>query len=248
MQVLGLDQALEGLLDRELHPAVSKIRWPCSVLATVNFSRYAAVAASSHGRLRLGDNLVMLQDCSLVLISQREAEYLLRADRLLRQQGKSMIAAVTNLAFVRWRHPAALVWTLGRSARSFSPILPQHALGASMKFESSAQYDCIARNVVATQLFNGETDFEHQDALAGAAADAGHSTDQGKERKGAVCSLLFVSTEDGQADTTGAMAGTAKQLVQARQRSVFWEGSCLEALCKEAIDRQLFREAPQRVS
>lgn len=101
MQEHTLKKALEGLVDPKLHPAVSKIRWPDSVRATVNFSRYAA--ASVHGRLRLGDHLMMLPDGSILLISQREAEYLLRTERLLRKQGTAVSAEFSNLALVRWR-------------------------------------------------------------------------------------------------------------------------------------------------
>jgi hypothetical protein len=127
MQVQGLGKAIQPLLGDE-HAAVNKISWPTSVVATENFSRYADgdIETSSHGRLRHANHLAISSDGSIVALSNREAEYLLRADRSLRQSGKqqSMQVAITHLAFIRWLHPAAA--STDPQAPS-SVLLPWHA-------------------------------------------------------------------------------------------------------------------------
>lgn len=47
--------------------------------------------------------------------------------------------------------------------------------------------------------------------------------------------------EDEAVDASAQMEG-ARQLVEARQRLLYWEGSDLEDLCKRSVDEQQFKE------
>lgn len=77
-QVHDLGTALQVLMDSNQHTIASKIPWQRSVVVTANFSRCAEGQCS--GRLRQAEHLAILPDCSIVGISSREAEYLLRAE------------------------------------------------------------------------------------------------------------------------------------------------------------------------
>ena len=243
LQVDGLAQAFRPLLDPvEQRDCVSKIAWPSAISATHNF--YCAVndyEASYHGRLRQIGDVAILQDSSMVALSHRESEYLLRADRKLRQQGKLAFikVAITSLDFLRWLHPAAAAWPWIRSTRSArTAVVPLHAFGGSLTFCSAPQYENLAMSVVAAQLFNGETDYEQKSSLSKAESDLAR---RDQLRKRVLKSLLFHTTAD--AHTTNAIVAGAKQVVQARQRGVYWKGSLIESVCMEEEDRLQFKDA-----
>lgn len=111
--------------------------------------------------------------------------------------------------------------------------------------EREPQYDCVSYGIAAAQLFNGETDYSQPDAGDGGSVDAEQQDHRNRERKRSLRSMLFATAGDGH--STGAEGGMvgAKQLTQARQRAVHWEGSCLEALCKEAVDKRMIWGAVQ---
>lgn len=237
VQVSGLGTALQVFLVARQHSAVSKIRWPTSLSATTNFSRYSSSNTASQRRLRRIDDLMILPDCSVMGVSKREAEYLLRADRSMRQQGhlKSMTVAVTHLAFLRWMHPATVVNVPGRiNPATFSAVLPWHAFGAKLSFPAPPQHEQVARNVLATQLFNGETDYEQQGSQCGA-TPAG----QNRERKRLLGVLLF-EPRKGAKQARDVISGV-KQVVEARQRKVYWEGSSLASVCNQEADKLQFK-------
>jgi hypothetical protein len=252
MQVQGLETAMEPLLEPEQNASVGNIPWPPSVKATVNFSRYAAgdIQTASRGRLRCANYLAMLPDGSIVVISDREAEYLLRADRGLRLKGaqKWMQVAVTNLAFVRWLPPATVIRLPGTRARgAFSALLPWHAFGGSLGAISPGQVGTLGNNVLAAQLFNGETDFEQQVSKCNIGSDADVEAEAHRDqvRKRMLRSFLFAGSKSAM-DASDVMAG-AEQVVKARQRGVYWEGSSLQEICKEKADKLQF-QALQRGS
>jgi hypothetical protein len=242
MQAQGLGSAIQALIGPK-HAAVRKISWPASVAATVNFSRYAdgGVETASHGRLRRANYLALLPDGCIVALSNREAEYLLRAARILRQKGKqqSMRVAITNHAFVRWLHPAVVSSIHGALASDLTNVLqPWHAFGGKLSSTSAHLVSTLARNVVAVQLFNGETDFGQPFSQRREDNDAHTQAKRNQKRKQTLGSLLFEGTRCAE-HASEIMAG-AKQLVQARQRGVYWEGSSLQGVCKDETDRIRF--------
>jgi hypothetical protein len=168
VQVQGLGDAIKILLDRRQQTAVINIPWPASITATVNFSRFAAsqIGTASPGRLQRASYDAILPDGSVVAISNREAEYLLRAERRLRQNeedGQEPIrVAITNLAFVEWLHPLATCNGPEASQATYthqktrSSILQQMwAFGASSESLFPRQDEMVARNILAAQLFKG---------------------------------------------------------------------------------------------
>lgn len=162
-------------MDRRQQATTSWVPWPAEVKVTANFSRCGngQLSCLSQGRLRRTEHLAILPGSSIDGISSREAEYVLRADRRLRQQGHSMSVAVTHLAFMRWLHPMMLTNSTpmhdspysGNGVHGAHPVVPWHAFGNRLGFNSPYVCRKIACHVAALQLFSGETDFEHQNTL-----------------------------------------------------------------------------------
>ena len=199
LQVHRLNVALEALLDPKKHPeALTTLGWPDSVQATVNFSQHAT---GPRGRLRLADHVALLPDCSLLLISPREFEYLLRAARRLRQQALSMSASVTNLTYLRWQHPVRRIMRAQQPACS-SAAVPAHAIGKFIQVESEGNREKHSGNVVAAQLFNGETDYQHQgsEAVDVAGDEAQRLREQDTRRKESVAAVLFPKARETRGD------------------------------------------------
>lgn len=235
LQAKGFADAIGVLLEPMQHRSVAALPWPRSAKATVNFCQYAAGGVeASHDRLHRIDHIAMLPDSSLVAISNREAEYLLRADRQLRQQDMRMHVAVSNLTFVWPLHPV----TPDASGRGcWSTVIPWHALGSGLSFEASCTYKLVAANVVAAQLFNGETDFVQQDteAYPATAAEREH------RRKNVLRTVLFGSPAGELPVKAANVVSGVKVLTHSRGRGVFWEGSMLEDVCIEEENRLQLR-------
>jgi hypothetical protein len=253
MQVQGLGAAIQTLLDQRQHTAVSKIPWPTSITATINFSCCAASdsGTASPGRLRRANNVAVLPDGSILAISDREAEYLLRADRSLRHNGdqNSMRVAITNLAFIEWLHPAAVSnapktsqptsTSKSKCKKTLSrALLPRYAFGGSLDSITPRQVDTLGRNVLAAQLFNGETDLEEVVSHCSSHNDAEAQVKRNQRRIRLLGSLLFDETSS--PEQVSEVSTGAEQLVQARQRGVYWEGSSLQTVCRQEAEKLRF--------
>lgn len=168
LQALSLQASLDGLLKIGQKVSVTSIAWPSSVCATTNLSHCynrGSLKFAAQGRLHKAKYLADLPDCSIVAVSCREAEYLLRAARRLLHEGRSMCVADTHFAFMRWLHPATLCdpWECS-SPNHFNAAPPWHAHGAGVQLSLRDEHQQVARNVAALQVFNGETDYENQNA------------------------------------------------------------------------------------
>lgn len=124
-------------------------------------------------------------------------------------------------------------------SKLFSATVPKFALGAELVFKKTAHYSELARHVAAVQLFSGETDFEEPVTASGSAPDSEHSEYRNKKRRDAVRSLLFGSEEGAETVSVEDMADAAQQLVAARQRSMHWEASSLQALCEDELNKNI---------
>lgn len=83
MQILSLETSLDVLLKTGQKVSVASIARPSSLCTTTNLSHGdgGSLKFAAQGRLRKAGYLAVLPDCSIVAVSCREAEYLLRAAR-----------------------------------------------------------------------------------------------------------------------------------------------------------------------
>lgn len=236
LQVLSLETSLDVLLKTGQKTSAARIAWPSSVCATTNLSHCdgGSLKFAAQGRLRKAEYLAIFPDCFIVAVSCREAEYLLRAARRLMSEGRSMSVAVTHIAFMRWLHPVTLCDPSGSSQQDhFNAALPWHAYGASLQFRLHGEHQQVARNVVALQVFNGDTEYEHQDASP--STDTGPETARDEERKNVVGSWLFEQSMSKR--HANEIFAAVKQVVVARERAMYWEGSTLANICREGTAR-----------
>jgi hypothetical protein len=117
--------------------------------------------------------------------------------------------------------------------------------GGSLGPRSPRVCEDIAENVLALQLFNGETDFEQQVSQCSVESHANDAVERDKKRKRSLVWFLFEGTTCAQ--QAGEVMAGAEQLVKARRRGAYWEGSSLQEVCREETEKLQFI-APQVLS
>lgn len=146
-----------------------------------------------------------------------------------------MCVAVTHLTSMRSLHPVTLCDPWECSPQNhFNAALPWHAYGAGVQLSLRDEHQQVARNVVALQVFNGETDYEHQDASPSTDDSPETASDEGRTQLVAASWLFQQPVSKRQANEIFA---AVKQVVVARGRAVYWEGSTLANICREGSAR-----------
>ena len=154
--------------------------------------------------------MLLFRDETVLLISEREAEQVLRALRDV-CEGDAAVCLV-NMAMCRWTAASPSRWHRVALAAGTCPTSAQSAL---------------ARAVTSAQVFSGETDY-----ICEAAADGAEGNDARSE---AVVSCVF----GGELSNEQA-ADAVEALVELRGRRQCLPGSDLEAICTDEITRAKF--------
>lgn len=179
---------------------IAQLNWPGYDFATDIFlscSQSSQKNTSAH--IRKANNLVIFQDDTVLLISEREAERILRALRGV--PARDFSACLVNLAMCRW--------TATRPRQSISLAVGQ--------LPKSLDGDSMHMAIVAVQLFNGETKFEYAPNSGSTELDSDTSIETSQKRD-AVVGILFGRT-NGQISASQA----SRALVQLRGRGHDWE-------------------------
>lgn len=115
---------------------------------------------------------------------------------------------------------------------------PSFQLYGRPSFQLSHEHWNIARHVAALQVFSGETDLQHQRSLDSTDPASGKERNRDKGRKLVVADVLF--QDNNSIEKVKAVIAGVKQVVQARQRGSYREGSALEDICRTHADNLRF--------
>lgn len=210
VQVFELSSATSRLwsddVDRDITGQLQRLNWPKNVLVTQNFMSCAERSDMNMSvHIRRANNLVIFVDQTVLLISEREAEHILR---VLRQEEQFVSACLVNLAMCRWTSACA------RQAWAQVPLAVGPPAGPPSKFKRDLHHA-----IVSAQLFSGETEFECQ-----AETSAGNI-----DRRAAVVDIVFGGRTTHLSRLVAA--AVAQALVQLRGRQQCWHGSDLQGIC-----------------
>lgn len=155
MQVTDFARACTCLqaesVDAAAVTVLQRLNWPTQVQLTSNFLLCAEVSTLTAAHLRKVNNLLVFPDHSVLVISEREAE------RVLREMRTSLPSAVSvclvNLAMTRWLYPGGRLVSGGFA-------LAVGATSCVQEIEGSR----LTSAVVAARLFNGESEYLKSEA------------------------------------------------------------------------------------
>ena len=222
VQVVDLKTASTHLSSQTVDPdkvdLLPQLHWAENVLATGNFLSCALSANVMAIHVRVANNMLLFNDHTVLLVSERETEHLLRAIRGLHES--EMSACLVNLAACRWT--AASVHEAWQDVPLALGALPDPD-------EGHPEY---MHAIAAAQLFSGETEFVCEATAEGADGNAA--------RREAVVESVFGSVEEGGAATAAQAADAVEALVELRGRRQCWPGSDLEAICTDEVTRAKF--------
>eukprot|EP00892_Ulva_mutabilis_P000035 jgi/Ulvmu1/10031/UM059_0080.1 len=194
-----------------------ELPWAANVRVTDNFLSCAADPNASMAiHVRVADNMLIFKDHTVLLISEREAEHVIKAVRDMHESEVS--ACLVNMAACRWT--AASPTTAWQSVPLALGPLPEAA---------DELPDDLACAVVSAQVFSGETEFACEAAAAGA--------DGNELRRQAVVASVFHEEQQASEVGVGKAADAIKKLVEQRGRQLCWPGSDLETICDDEVTR-----------
>lgn len=206
-------------MDTDLSGLLPHLHWPSNAWVTQNFLSCAqgdeidGINMSAH--IRRANNLVIFENETVLLISEREAEHILHALRVV-PYGR-ISAGLVNLAMCRWTAASpACPWTRVSLAVGHLPQPPGMTCSLNLA-------------IVGAQLFSGEIEYERQSescSLNDSDTAAGNS-----RRRAAVVDVLF-GRQNRQLSRQQA-AAAAHALVQLRGRQQCWHGSDLQGICMD---------------
>ena len=223
------------------HARVSQIQslnWAKHVVATPNFLSCARSAGQTLAfHVRKANNMLLFEDSSVLLISEREAEHLLRAARVVPPD--RVTVCLVNLAMCRWiadrvsNTNGSNVW-----CPSHSPLaVGRRALPRTPpSYSPQSLTTTLVPAVVSAQMFNGETEYFCDAATVG--------KDGNRVWREAVSNFVF--GDQMVRHRARERAGAAETLVEVRGRRACWPGSDLESLCIDKVTVAKFRGSSRR--
>lgn len=219
LQVMDLPRACACMRAEDASAAATallpRLAWSKHVKMTSNFLLCAEVEALTSAHLRKVNNLLVFPDQSVLIISEREAECVLRA---LRGALPSTISVcLVSLGTLQWLYPAN--------------VLPAALLASSVGERSCLQHadgTRLAAAVAASRLFNGESEYlkteEETDVEDDLRRKVVRSVISGRRVKPGARELCASERREG-----------VKALVEMRGRRRCWQGSSLELICNELV-------------
>ena len=222
VQVLLLKDAASEL-DASSLDQLAKLSWPDAVCVTVNFHRSVVGShncSSEHARRPAF--LLMHPDGSILLLSEREAQYVLCARHTRLCHGASLeleqqVTTVVHLAYARFALPAR------PGCLSFAL-----AAGRDVNVCAADALTAMAANVVGVQLFAGDTVF----------LSPGDEAAETYETRHCLLHKLLLGTARGAAYAGAAQMdackSAVKRLLALRLRSKHWHGSDVHELYRAA--------------
>lgn len=221
-QVVSLKVASSRLwnesVDKTKAALLPQLNWATNVLVTGNFLSCSTRNTAMAAHVRIADNLLIFSDGSVLLVSEREAEHVLRVLRDVPPSGVS--ACLVNLAMCRW--------TAASPSRAWAHV--PLAVGPLPAPDSALPQ--LARAVVAAQVFSGETEYVCDVTAEGADGNA--------QRRAAAVAVVFGEAVLERQVKEEQAADAAEVLVALRGRRPCWPGSDLEGLCSDEVTRATF--------
>jgi len=213
---------------------IHKLHWAGNVYITLNFLSSTSGAGAEAAHVRMADNILLFKDGTILLISERETEYILRA--LPEVPAANVKVCLVNLAMHRWA-AASSIQTWSDVPLAVGPLsgLFHHQMS-------------IATGLVCVQLFNGETEFLHGSTAQGTTQAEPHASC--KEGGDAIRRSVLLATifgKHGERSGAGLGRNAAEALVQLRGRHKCWPDSQLELICTRQVTQAQFQEARQGV-
>lgn len=232
-------------MDRASTDAFSSLNWAEHTLVTGNFVnsvRSEGQASPIDGKarnhamhIRKADNMLLFKDGSMLLISEREAEHVLRAVSCM--PVSDLCVCMANLAMCRWT-AAGPVSAWGNVPLSVGPL----------PYMQQTQ-PLLTRAIVCVQAFNGETEYVRDSAASE------FEVDGNRARRDALLAIVF-GTPAGRSPVQfisdrifgvkpslallRERADAVEGLAEVRGRGQCWPGSDLEGICEEEITRVKF--------
>lgn len=215
-------RALAGEAD-----VMSNMNWPPSLLATSNFLRPSSQRAVVASHVRKADALLLFQDGSALLLSERECEQVTKA--LRRAAAADVRVLLAHLSYARDMCMPGL-----DDSNACSGIGPL-SIGNHGLVEDPVARQRLLHALAAAQLFNGETGF------GGVHACEEDVLSWHKGRVAAVQRLVFGTGDRGCGGELSGREGrdAAHQVIRAREQAPCWPGSTLEALCYKQMSAEL---------
>lgn len=215
-QLPGSARAIVG--EREI---MSSMNWPTTLLATVNFLRPSSQRAVTSSHVRRVDALILFEDGSALMISERECEQIVRALRM----------AAVNRVNVLLVHLSCVkdVCFANRAVDKVSGDLGYLTIGNRNLLGDTFVGRRLQHAVVAAQLFNGQSEF-------GAASTS-------LMQQGTVDVLRQIVYGIGDRQCKSVLSGregrdAAHQLIRMREQASCWPGSTLEEVCQKQMSAE----------